>query len=58
MVKVVVVKADTYDEQVVELAMKELFDELGGYNLKILSLRIMGQGTCPYVPYRAVLPLK
>jgi hypothetical protein len=26
MVKVVVVKADTYDEQVVELAMKELFD--------------------------------
>lgn len=30
MVKVVVVKADNYDEQVVELAMKELFDELGG----------------------------
>ncbi|GMA98245.1 hypothetical protein [Pelosinus sp. IPA-1] len=30
MVKVVVAKADTYDEQVVELAIKELLDELGG----------------------------
>jgi len=28
MVKVVVIKADTYDEQVVELAMKELFPNL------------------------------
>jgi uncharacterized protein (DUF362 family) len=30
MTKVVVAKADTYDEQVVELAIKELLDELGG----------------------------
>lgn len=30
MTKVAVVKADTYDEKVVELAMKELLDELGG----------------------------
>ncbi|AIF52936.1 hypothetical protein [Pelosinus sp. UFO1] len=30
MVKVVVTKADTYDEQVVKLAMQELLDELGG----------------------------
>lgn len=30
MVKVGVVKADTYDEQVVALAMQELLDELGG----------------------------
>lgn len=30
MATVVVVKADSYDQQVVELAMKELFDELGG----------------------------
>lgn len=30
MVKVIVAKADSYDQQVVELAMKELLDELGG----------------------------
>lgn len=30
MVKVVVAKADTYAEQAVDLAMKELLDELGG----------------------------
>lgn len=29
MTKVAVVKADTYDEQVVKLEMKELLDELG-----------------------------
>ncbi|WP_255711588.1 hypothetical protein [Pelosinus baikalensis] len=30
MAKVVVAKADTYDEQVFELAIKELLDEVGG----------------------------
>lgn len=37
MVKVVVVKADTYDQQAVELTMKKLFDELGGIpqNIKL-----------------------
>ncbi|MBC8015702.1 MAG: DUF362 domain-containing protein, partial [Sporomusaceae bacterium] len=30
MVKVAVVKADSYDKHVVELALKELLDELGG----------------------------